>query len=143
MNRGIMKFFLAILSCLFLYGCSSHTLADYQEEGKSILYSITQQLQKIHTREQLITAGPELQKQFNQLVDVMLAAEAFKQKSKNLEEIEITVNHELSDLLRIEINRLYQIEGGRALIEKSQESALHRLEMWSKEHKPVIALEID
>lgn len=116
---------LLILLSLFLPGCASSTLEDYHEEGENMIYSLTEHLQKIRTKEQLIAALPQLQTQFSQLVEVMLAAENLKKHSK---ESTPEINYELSDKLRFEISRLYQIEGGRAWIEKSQEKALLRLE---------------
>jgi hypothetical protein len=38
-------------------------------------------------------------------------------------------DHELSDMLRIELERIYRIEGGRQIIEKCQENARTLLEL--------------
>ncbi len=40
-------------------------------------------------------------------------------------------NHDLSDQLRVKLNRIYRLEGGRK-IEKSQENALQRLDAFEK-----------
>ena len=63
----------------------------------------------------------------------MIAAAEYRETSRTngLEELK-GPNHELSDQLRIELNRLYEMEGGRNIIEKCQESALRRLDSFEK-----------
>jgi hypothetical protein len=74
-----------------------------------------------------------LQRLFDRLVDVMIAAEEFALAHPGQEKGELTQrNHELSDQLRVELNRLYRVEGGRQTIEKCQEKALHRLDAFEK-----------
>lgn len=122
-----------ILIILLVSGCTSQTLDDYHEQGEEITISLTETLKKIRTREQLIVAVPRLQVFFNELVVTMIAAENFEQVHPS--EADWTVNQEVSTALLQELNRLYQLEGGKALIEKSQENALQQLEQWLEKQK--------
>jgi len=117
--------------CLLLCSCSSHTLEDYREEGEGLTHALLETFQSIHTKEQLIAYLPRLQNLFDQLAEVMLAAETLKQLHPELEDKEVAFQSELSDQLCVELNRLYQMESGRALIEKSQETALQRLQTYT------------
>jgi hypothetical protein len=127
--RGVLAFFFL----LGLAGCGPHSLEDFREEGEKITKVLIVELQKIHTREQLIKNGPLLQKLFNELTTLMIAAREYREKYQEVESLEFTSkNHELSEQLRKELNRLYQLEGGRELIEKYQQEALYRLDLAQK-----------
>lgn len=118
---------------LILTGCSPRSQEDFREEGEGLTRSLIQELQAIHTREQLLAASNRLQRLFDQLVNVMIAAEEFHALHGEQDKGELTQrNHDLSDQLRVELNRLYCLEGGRQMIEKCQENALHRLDACEK-----------
>jgi hypothetical protein len=113
--------------------CGPHSLEEFEEEGEGVMRSLIQELRVIHTREQLLAAYGRLQRQFDRLVIIMIAAEEFKHSHAEWEKEEfVRQNHDLSDQLRIELNRLYRLEGGRQIIEKCQEKALHRLDAFEK-----------
>lgn len=120
-----------ILGCLT--ACGPRSLEDFREEGEGVTRSLVKELSVIRTRSELLKAVPRLQKLFNNLIDVMIAAREFQEKSSKFDPIEWTYhNHELSDQLRIELNRVYALEGTREIIEKCQEQALHRLDAFEK-----------
>ncbi len=127
------QLFLRLFLLLVLSACGSHSLEDFREEGESITRSLIKELQTIRTRDDLVQIAPRLQKLFDRLVDTIVTAREFLDKYPKLEIEEFSQkNHDLSDQLRIELNRIYCIEGGRELIEKCQESALHRLDAFEK-----------
>ena len=114
-------------------GCGPRSLEDFKEEGEGVIRSLIQELKGIRTREQLLAYSGRLQKEFDRLVTIMIAAEEFNATRIGINHGECTdQNHELSDLLRIELNRLYRLEGGRQIIEKCQEKSLHRLDAFEK-----------
>ena len=128
-------FFIFLCLLFVMSSCGPRSLDDFQEEAEGIIRSLIQDLRAIHTREQLLAATGRLQKQFDRLVSVMIAAEEFRFFHPELEKEEnIRPSHELSDLLRVELNRIYRLEGGRTLIEKCQEKALYRLDAFEKHH---------
>jgi hypothetical protein len=126
--------FLTFIFILALTACSSpHSLDEFEEEGEGVILSLIQELQSIYTREQLLAASGKLQKQFDRLVNVIIAAKEFYHSHPDFNaEMAMPYNHELSDRLRIELNRLYLLEGGRQIIEKCQEKALLRLDAFEK-----------
>jgi len=128
------RFFVFVFSMiLLLSSCSSPSLEDYRDEGRGMTKKITKELQKIRTRDQLAAAAPKLQKLFDQMADLMIAAQEHKQKNSKEELTEMAkIDHDLSDSLRFELDRIYYIDGGRAIIEKAQERALSRIEAYEK-----------
>lgn len=95
--------------------------------------SLIGELQSIRTRDQLLASTAKLKRLFERLVDLMIAAENFKLAHPELDKgLSAGPNHELSDQLRIELNRLYRMDGGRQIVEKYQEKALHRLDAFIK-----------
>jgi hypothetical protein len=104
-------------------GCGSPTLEDYREEGQSVLRSIIHDLHTIKTKQDLVNAVPKLNQQFNRLVDIMLEAEHLRTP-----ETPVKNDFYVSDELRTELLRIYQLPDGRELIEQCQAGALIRLE---------------
>lgn len=114
--------------------CSSHSLEDFREEGEGISRSILSELKTVHSRKDLLEARPRLTKLFNDLVDIMIAAQEFRQNHAQAEILPISKEGQiLNDQLQTEFVRIYSnIEGGRELIEKCQEDALNSLDAHNK-----------
>jgi hypothetical protein len=125
--------------CLMMTSCSPQSLEDFQEEGEGVIRSIISQLQLIHNRKDLVQAKPRLVKLFNELTDIMIAAREFHDKHPRIEKLELFArHHELSDQLRIEFNRICQIDGGKEVLEGCQEQSLNRLDAFEyrlRKHK--------
>jgi hypothetical protein len=133
--KWLKRCFGLLFILVMVAGCGPRSLDDFQEEGEGVIRSLIQELQAIHTREQLLAASGKLQRHFDRLVSIVIAAEEFNLAHPEIEKGELERhNHELSDRLRIELNRLYRLEGGRQIIEKCQEKALHRLDAFEKKH---------
>lgn len=113
---------------LSITGCANSSLEDFQEEGEAAIYSLVQELKLIQTREQLLAASGTLQKDFDRLVSIIVKTQEWVNVHPESVTEAIQVNHELSDALRVELNRLYHLEGGRQMIEKCQEKALQHLD---------------
>jgi hypothetical protein len=128
------KFFLFLCLLMTTAGCGPRSLDDFQEEGEGVIRSLIQELKAIHTRDELIAAQGRLQRQFDRLVSIMIAAEEFSLSHAEQGKGEVPANHDLSDQLRVELNRLYRLEGGRQIIEKCQEKALYRLDAFQRRH---------
>lgn len=117
---------------LFTTGCTK-SLEDFKEEGQGVTRSLVQELQLVRTKDDLQNASPRIKKVFDKMVDVMISAQQYHQTHPNLESIEFHKDDlELSDRLRMELNRLYLLENGKEIIEKCQENALQRLEISKK-----------
>jgi hypothetical protein len=119
---------------LILAGCKSLSLDDFREEGEGVTRSLIQTLQTIHNREELLAASERIEYLFDRLVSVMIEAAALYDSLPDSEKAEvIRSSYDLSDPLRIELNRLYRLEGGRTLIEKYQDRPLQRLDAFEKQ----------
>ena len=120
-----------ILSVLFITSicaCSSNSLEDYKEEGEGITRSIIKEIQFIQSREELIVKTPRLKKLFHKLVEVIMAAQEFRDKHPGDSFALSNEGHQLSDALRAELIRLFSIEGARDIFEKTQQDSLYRLD---------------
>ncbi len=125
---------LVCLSLLLCTSCGTHSLEDFREEGESVSRALAQELNHIHTREELTAAGPKLTQLFNDLVETIIAAHEYSEKHPSAETPPLSPeNHSSSDQLRAELSRLYQIDGAREVIEKCQEKALNRLDAYERQ----------
>ena len=121
-----------VLSLLF-FSCGARSLEDFRDEGEALSTLLVKELSHIHTREQLLQASPRLKQLFGALVDVIIAAHEYREHKNVKDTLEFTSQSlYVSECLRTELNRVYQIEGARRIVEKCQEHALHRLDGYEK-----------
>lgn len=131
--KQLFFFFLLLIST----GCSPRSLQDYKEEGEGVVRTLVEELKAIRSRDELLSASGRLRRHFDRLAEIMVSAEEHRREHALSETDECYVpNRELSDQLREELNRLYRIQGGRQIIEKCQEQALHRLDAYQKKQLP-------
>jgi hypothetical protein len=117
---------------VMIMGCASQSLEDYREEGEGIARQITYELRHIRSRDDLLVHSAKLHQLFNALVDVMIHAQEFKDRYPQAEFMTFDKKEQpISDQLRIELNRVLHLEGGREVIEKAQEEALNRLDRFA------------
>lgn len=113
---------------LLLISCGSQSLSDFREEGEALSQQLLSELRHIRTRDDLMERAPQLRDLFNQLAETMIRAQEYKKAHPEaLLEERVHENHSLSDQLRIELNRVLNMEGGREVIENNQEEALNIL----------------
>jgi hypothetical protein len=128
MKNAILKAFYSLFLIIIITACSSQSLENYKEEGHGIIKALINELKAIHTRDDLMTSSPELTRLFNELGNVMVKAHALALAHPEQLQLELTKeDHELSDQLRVELNRIFRIEGGRSTIEKCQTESLQKL----------------
>ncbi len=128
-----MKFFasLQMTKCLFIFmlffwGCAPTSMNDFQHEGEARCRILIKELEKIETREQLLCAEVRLKKHFEALVDLMIAAREFQRS--HMDDIPNEIENPVEVLLQEQLRRIYSIESGREIIERSQQEALVRLD---------------
>ena len=119
-----------ILLLLLTCGCSPHSSEEFQREGKAQCRTLSEQLSKIESQEQLLKAEPELKKAFEALVTLMIEAREFQQKHLDVVAIEMEGKEE--ELLQEHLRRIYGLEGGREVIERAQQEALVRLDAYER-----------
>lgn len=127
----ILLVIVVLLSSLF--SCSSPSLNDFRHEGHAITRQLIAELQKIRSRDDLLEHSSKLQELFDELVDTIIHAQEFRENHPEaLVEVFSLKEQTESDLLRVELNRVLHMEGGREVLENTQENALNRLDMFEK-----------
>lgn len=142
---------------LFLTSCAPTSLAELRSEGEAQTRKLVQELRAVESKEDLQEAIPRLKKQFNKLADLAVESRSFTHPgspsgsserglplhfvrrgeaaygrrggtdaspSVGREESEPSM---ASEELFAELARLYEMPGGRELIEMAQRDAIHRL----------------
>lgn len=67
------------------------------------------------------------------LTDTMIAAREHHENDSYAEPLPFSAkDKELSERFRAELNRIYEMDGGREVIEKCQEEALNKLDAFEK-----------
>jgi len=94
------------------------------------------ELDQIRTRDDLPPHANKLQKLFNQLVDVIIQMHIYKDLHPEISLENISSEQSvLCEKLRLGLNRVLQMEGGREVLEKAQEEALNRLDAFEHARK--------
>lgn len=130
-----MRFSFSFTLCLLfaLSSCTPNSIEDFHHEGKSCSRALIDDLQKISTREELAFSAPLLKKHFEALVDLMIRARTFQENHPE-ESLALPFASEttISDELEEELRRVYKIEGGREIIERTQQEALVQLDAFER-----------
>jgi hypothetical protein len=121
----------ALFGISLLYGCSPSSLEDFHYEGESCCRALVKDLQKIHSREELMRATPVIKNHFEELVTLMIHAREFQENHPD-ENTPPAVENAVCRLLEEELRRIYALEGGREIIERTQQEALVRLDAFEK-----------
>lgn len=104
---------------LFLCSCSPTSLEDLRYEGEVQTKKLALELRAIETREELQRSIPKLKKRFNKIADLLVQCREFQKIESE--------PSAASEQLFAELARLYEMPGGRELIESAQVEAIHRL----------------
>ena len=124
-----MRTFCLLSLAALLVGCGPDTLQEYRQEGQATTRNLIREMRSISSREQLVDAVDRLEALFDELADVMIGARERQDEELRDAPLPLTDrDHQLSAALKAEIDRLYQIEGGRDLVEAAQRDALSRLD---------------
>ena len=127
-----MKRLFQLIFLILIFTSCNKSLDDYKEEGEGITRSLIQELRLSHTRKDLQLSCPRLQALFSSLSELMILAHELQERN-HVSSVELTKeNHDLSEQLRVELNRIFLLDGGKELIEKCQEPALQKLEAYQK-----------
>jgi len=117
---------------LFLLGCAPNSLEDYQQEGEARCRKLIRILEEIQTREDLVRVEGELKKEFTKIVDLMIQAKSFQQENPEEKERE-QAGRQVSEELKVEMARIYRIEGAREIIERAQREPMLRLDAFERQ----------
>ena len=131
--KSLLRFTLSITFFFSFLSCSSNSLEDFSEEGEGVSRALTLELKRIRSRDDLLIYAPKLEQLFDSLVYVIIEAQKYQEAHPDAKAVfYVKKDHSASDELRIELNRILYMEGGREVIEKVQENSLNRLELYHK-----------
>lgn len=105
---------------IFLSSCGPSSLSDLRIEGEAQTRKLAEELRGIESKEDLERASSRLKKRFNKLADVLVEIRKFP---KEVYEPSIA-----SEQLFLELARVYEIPGGKEIVEKSQAQAIRKLQ---------------
>lgn len=118
-----MKKLLLIL--FFLTGCGPSSVEDCRREANGVMRSLVATLQDVQNQEDLREKGPKIEKDSEALVSLMIRIKKLQEKGGEVKESD---NRMMSDRLLQEMQRIYQIDGARELMESYQREALLTLD---------------
>ncbi len=119
-----LRFFALLIFCV---SCSASSMAEFQLEGEGIAKTVLARLQEVESVSDLVREGPRLKKEFASLVKVMIEAKKYRAENPE-EEAPVLVRLEVSEALKREFIRVYQLEGCAEVMEGLQRESLHRLD---------------
>jgi hypothetical protein len=119
------KFFALIF---LMISCSPVTQQEYQYEGEEVAKCILKILQKVESLADLNREALKLKKEYAKLTKVMIEAKKFQQKHPETE-VSLQVGLEVSESLKKEFIRIYQLEGCQEKMEALQRESLHKLHL--------------
>lgn len=127
----IFAFILFLVS--FLSGCSPHSLKDFQQEGESLSRNFIVILENIENHEQLALLEPVLRKKFESFADLIIQAREFQEQHPDEVCPELTASSlAVSKQLQEELKRIYQLERGKEVIERAQQEAILKLDVFER-----------
>ncbi len=106
--------------------CGMRTIDDCRKEAEGVSRALLHVLEKIECRDDLLVHQAKLKKYFTKLAEVMIRAEEIRREGKT--GVLYQGDPTLGERLRSELARVYNIAGGRELVEASQQEALLRLQ---------------
>src|SRR3990167_2773089 len=105
---------------LFLIGCSPTTLNDLRSEAETEIKKLTIELRKMESKEDIQKGSKRLKKRFNRISDLLVKTRGIPRSVQP----PLLVGEELF----AELARLYEIPGGREVIEATQRGAVRKLD---------------
>lgn len=104
-------------------GCAPSSVEEFHSEGAAAAASLTEEMRRIRSKEELQAAIPKLRKKYLRIAK--LAARAGELAAREEQPLPPC---QASDELYAEIARLYELPGGRELLMSAQAESLKFLE---------------
>lgn len=98
------------------------SMRDIRADADAEVAKLTKVLREIDTKDDLLARLPKIKKGFNHIAELVIEVRAVQEKSP-----EFLAPSQAGDELFAELARLYEMPGGRALIETAQNDAIQRL----------------
>lgn len=115
------KLLFAVMVVL-ITSCQSSSYEDFHENGRAKTRSLVAELRKIRTRDQLIENEAEIESALLDLALLLKRVENYQRLHPDAAPPALTAaDHELSDELRVEILRIFRLDGGREVINRCRD----------------------
>lgn len=124
----LKKFFSTLFLCS-LISCSPASPDEFANESERIQKELVRQLRDVETLDDIAKRGPKIRSLSFELVELMKKADVYYKKTH--QEI-VPRDLPITEVLRSEMKRIYQLDGGREMIEKYQREALFLLDEYAK-----------
>lgn len=114
-----------VILFLLLFACSRGP-EEIREDGQQVMRRLVKEFRQVKSRDELMEKEARIKGLFDRLVKLLAEAKTYLETHDETLEFKWK-DHELSDELKAEINRLYRIEGCKEIIEKCEGEALRVL----------------
>lgn len=125
-----MRLTLCFAILALLTNCSPDSLVDYRSEEEARCHALCKTLKEIQYPQDLALKAPSVKSHFEKIVDVILLARAYQ--INHPDEVVEPIDPIFQQALKDELMRVYQLEGGREMVEKAAHEALIRLDAREK-----------
>lgn len=125
----VFNFFFVFLA---LYGCSPTSKDDYQTLATSELNRFSLVLKKIHDPSDLKKMQKRIKNHFNKLSKIMIEYRSYLEKHPEVSEKRLLKLELAAENLKVELFRIYELDGGLGLIEEAQKDAYLKLSLFEQ-----------
>lgn len=125
-----VKIFFTIFLIFSFSSCSLSTSADYQSDACVQIKKLTKDLKAVKDPIELQKKAKVIKKDFNKLTSLIISYRTYLEKNG---EDEIAIDGSLekaSKELKVQLERIYNLDGGREVIEKAQKEAYIKLSLF-------------
>ncbi len=126
---------IGLLIAFIFSSCNPTSSRDYQLQARDQISQLVKDLKKLQDPVQLQRAQKKLKKHFIRLSKTLICYANYIEKHP---ELNFEPSEELQSFcleLESELNRLYRLDGGRELVEDSQEDAYLKLSLFENSKK--------
>ena len=123
-----------LIICCQLTACGPSSQRDFRQEGQAISRELIRELDQIQGRDELLAAQDRLERLYQAIVDCMIEAQELAEEQGLAPLPQSPEDRALSDRLRESLARVYEMDGGREIVESAQREALIRLDRHSKKN---------
>lgn len=102
---------------LLTIGCQQASYEGFRAEGRASTRELIAELRKIRTRDQLIAAEPRIKTSLKRIQELVDKVETYRSENPEsmIPDLD-SMDHELSDALKLELTRVMRLEGGQEVL---------------------------
>ncbi len=123
MSTNYFAFYISACLMLLLSSCQSDSRESFQRSGKQLTSRMAELLSGVDSRQACLERESELESLYLQYAALIVRAEAFLKKHP----MDLSDDDSVSEVLRRELLRVYEIDGCREIVERAQREAIHHL----------------